>query len=71
MLRADPGVRFWIIEVAENDIEPEIVAVVDAITSVGALPIGTDDWGLDAVIGVSEEILAGRIRGRVVVDVNA
>ena len=27
--------------------------------------------GLDGVIGVSEEILAGRIRGRVVVDVNA
>ena len=27
--------------------------------------------GLDDVIGVSEEILAGRIRGRVVVDVNA
>jgi len=26
---------------------------------------------LDGVIGVSEEILAGRIRGRVVVDVNA
>jgi acrylyl-CoA reductase (NADPH) len=37
----------------------------------GLLAGMTQVVGLDGVIGVSEEILAGRIRGRVVVDVNA
>ncbi len=40
---------------AVRDIEPEVVTVVDAITSVGALPIGTDEWGLDAVIGGAQK----------------
>jgi len=34
---------------------PDIVVVVDAITSVGALPIATDEWGLDAVIGGAQK----------------
>ncbi|MBQ91279.1 MAG: alcohol dehydrogenase [Acidimicrobiaceae bacterium] len=37
----------------------------------GLLASMTHIVGLDEVIGVSEEILAGRVRGRVVVDVNA
>tara|TARA_B100001123_G_scaffold412364_1_gene509560 strand:+ start:3983 stop:4969 length:987 start_codon:yes stop_codon:yes gene_type:complete len=37
----------------------------------GLLASMTHIVGLDDVIGVSEEILAGRVRGRVVVDVNA
>jgi aspartate aminotransferase-like enzyme len=40
---------------ATRAVEPEIVAVVDAITSVGALPIATDDWGLDAVVGGAQK----------------
>lgn len=36
---------------AVRDVEPEVVAVVDAITSVGAMPIETDAWGIDAAIG--------------------
>jgi aspartate aminotransferase-like enzyme len=40
---------------AVRAVAPEIVTVVDAITSVGALPIATDDWGLDAVIGGAQK----------------
>ncbi|MGD8817127.1 MAG: alanine--glyoxylate aminotransferase family protein [Acidobacteriota bacterium] len=40
---------------AVRGVAPEIVTVVDAITSVGALPIATDDWGLDAVIGGAQK----------------
>ena len=34
---------------------PEIVVAVDAITAVGAMPIETDAWGLDAVAGGSQK----------------
>ena len=34
---------------------PEIIAVVDAITSVGAMPIATDGWQLDAVVGGAQK----------------
>jgi len=40
---------------AVRRVAPEIVVVVDAITSVGALPIATDAWGLDAVIGGAQK----------------
>jgi len=40
---------------AAREVEPDIVSVVDAITSVGALPIATDEWGLDAVIGGAQK----------------
>jgi aspartate aminotransferase-like enzyme len=40
---------------AVRGVAPEIVAVVDAITSVGALPIATDEWGLDAVVGGAQK----------------
>ncbi len=40
---------------AARAVEPEIVTVVDAITSVGALPIATDDWALDAVVGGAQK----------------
>jgi len=40
---------------AVRGVAPEIVVVVDAITSVGALPIATDEWGLDAVIGGAQK----------------
>ncbi len=40
---------------AVRGVAPGIVAVVDAITSVGALPIATDAWGLDAVIGGAQK----------------
>jgi aspartate aminotransferase-like enzyme len=38
-----------------REVEPEVVSVIDAITSVGALPIATDDWGLDAVVGGAQK----------------
>ena len=34
---------------------PDIVIVVDAITSVGAMQIDTDGWGLDAVVGGAQK----------------
>ena len=34
---------------------PEVVIVVDAITSVGAMEVSTDAWGLDAVIGGAQK----------------
>lgn len=40
---------------AVRQVEPEVIVVVDAITSVGALPIETDAWGLDAVIGGAQK----------------
>jgi aspartate aminotransferase-like enzyme len=40
---------------AVRSVAPEVVAVVDAITSVGALPIATDEWGLDAVVGGAQK----------------
>ena len=40
---------------AVRDVEPEIIIVVDAISSVGALPIATDEWGLDAVVGGAQK----------------
>ena len=40
---------------AVRGLVPEIVTVVDAITSVGALPIATDDWGLEAVVGGAQK----------------
>ncbi len=40
---------------AARAVEPEIVSVVDAITSVGALPIATDEWGFDAVVGGAQK----------------
>lgn len=40
---------------AVRDVEPEIITVVDAITSIGALPIATDEWGLEAVVGGAQK----------------
>lgn len=40
---------------AVRDVEPEIIIVVDAITSIGALPIATDEWGLEAVVGGAQK----------------
>lgn len=36
-------------------IEPDIAVVVDAITGIGAMPIETDAWELDAVCGGSQK----------------
>lgn len=38
-----------------REVAPDIVVVVDGITSVGALPIATDEWGLDAVVGGAQK----------------
>ncbi len=40
---------------AVRDVEPEVITVVDAITSIGALPIATDEWGLEAVVGGAQK----------------
>lgn len=40
---------------AVRTVAPDIVVVVDAITSVGALPIATDEWQLDAVVGGAQK----------------
>jgi aspartate aminotransferase-like enzyme len=38
-----------------REVEPGIVLVVDGITAVGALPIETDAWELDAVVGGAQK----------------
>jgi aspartate aminotransferase-like enzyme len=40
---------------AARQVSPDIVLAVDAITAVGALPIETDAWGIDAVVGGSQK----------------
>lgn len=40
---------------AARRVEPEVAIVVDAITAIGALPIETDRWELDAVCGGSQK----------------
>ncbi len=40
---------------AVREVAPDVVVVVDAITSVGALPIATDAWGFDAVVGGAQK----------------
>ena len=50
---------------------PAIVHRIEDAENIDAVIGSGLDECLDDVIGVSEEILAGRIRGRVVVDVNA
>lgn len=36
-------------------VEPDLAIVVDAITAIGAVPVKTDEWGLDAVCGGSQK----------------
>ncbi len=43
------------IAAATRRVEPEAAIVVDAITAVGAFPIETDAWDLDAVCGGSQK----------------
>ena len=43
------------IAAATRRVEPDAVIVVDAITAVGAFPIETDAWELDAVCGGSQK----------------
>ncbi len=40
---------------AARRVEPEVAIVVDAITAVGAMPVETDKWELDAVCGGSQK----------------
>lgn len=40
---------------AARRVEPDVAIVVDAITGIGALPIDTDGWELDAVCGGSQK----------------
>ncbi len=40
---------------AARSIEPDVAVVVDAITAIGAMPIETDGWNLDAVCGGSQK----------------
>lgn len=40
---------------AVRRVEPDIAVVVDAITGIGAMPIETDAWELDAVCGGSQK----------------
>jgi aspartate aminotransferase-like enzyme len=40
---------------AARRVEPEVAVVVDAITAIGAMPIETDRWELDAVCGGSQK----------------
>lgn len=40
---------------AARSVAPDVAVVVDAITAIGAVPIETDDWDLDAVCGGSQK----------------
>jgi len=40
---------------AARSVEPDVAVVVDAITAIGAVPIETDGWDLDAVCGGSQK----------------
>jgi aspartate aminotransferase-like enzyme len=40
---------------AARELEPDLAVVVDAITAIGAMPIETDAWNLDAVCGGSQK----------------
>jgi len=40
---------------AVREVAPDIVLVVDGITAVGALPIETDAWQIDAVVGGAQK----------------
>ena len=40
---------------AARRVEPDVAVVVDAITAIGAMPIETDRWELDAVCGGSQK----------------
>ncbi len=40
---------------AARSVEPEVAVVVDAITAIGAVPVETDEWELDAVCGGSQK----------------
>jgi serine---pyruvate transaminase len=70
-LDADPGIKAVFIQHSEtstgvcNDIEPiaevvrqrERLFVVDAISSVGAVELDTDGWGIDVCVGGSQKAL--------------
>lgn len=70
-LDADPGIKAVFIQHSEtstgvcNDIEPvcevvrqrERLMVVDAISSVGAIELETDAWGIDVCVGGSQKAL--------------
>lgn len=43
------------IAAAARRVEPDVAIVVDAITGIGAMPIHTDAWELDAVCGGSQK----------------
>jgi len=51
------GTAFDVREIvrAVRDRRPDLAVAVDAITAVGALPLETDSWGLDAVVGGSQK----------------
>ena len=40
---------------AARSVEPDVAVVVDAITAIGAVPVETDEWDLDAVCGGSQK----------------
>ena len=40
---------------AARSVEPDVAVVVDAITAIGAMPVETDGWDLDAVCGGSQK----------------
>jgi len=40
---------------AARGVEPDVAVVVDAITAIGAMPVETDGWDLDAVCGGSQK----------------
>lgn len=40
---------------AARKVEPDVAVVVDAITAIGAMPVETDRWELDAVCGGSQK----------------
>ena len=43
------------IAAAVREVDEDIVVVVDAISAIGALPVATDEWHLDAVVGGAQK----------------
>lgn len=70
-LDADPGIKFVFVQHSEtstgvvNDVEPiaravrerDRIVIVDAISSMGAVDINMDEWGIDVCIGGSQKAL--------------
>jgi aspartate aminotransferase-like enzyme len=52
---ASTGVTNPLAELAPLVRERDLLLLVDASTSLGALPLRTDEWGLDVVVGASHE----------------